>query len=77
MSEHGSCPACEVSLDGGLIWDTFFAQSGDDAEADRISGMYGATRTAGRWGRQIGIYSNHQDRTVGYRCPDCFHEWER
>lgn len=25
-NEHGYCPNCNVDLDGGLVWDTFFKQ---------------------------------------------------
>lgn len=75
--EHGNCPACGVSLDGGGIWDHFFKQTGDEAEADRIASVYGATRTTGQWDRKIGIYDTMKDRTVAWRCPDCYYERER
>lgn len=72
-----NCPNCNVSLKGGLIWDTFFKQYEDEAEADRIAEMYGATRTTGHWGRKIGLYCMDRDRTVAWKCPDCDHEWGR
>ena len=72
-----NCPNCNVSLKGGLIWDTFFKRYEDEAEADRIAEMYGATRTTGHWGREIGIYCMDRDRTVAWKCPDCDHEWSR
>lgn len=73
---HGTCPACGVAFDGGLIWDTMLGQSGgDEKEADRKAAFYGATRTSGKWGRQIGIYDDELDRTVRWQCPDCGHEW--
>jgi predicted RNA-binding Zn-ribbon protein involved in translation (DUF1610 family) len=75
---HGNCPHCGVDLNGGSIWQTMLEQSGgDEAEADRKAAMYGATRTSGQWGRQIGIYSMESDRTVSYVCPDCKGEWPR
>lgn len=73
--EHGNCPACGTDLNGDLIWDTLAKRHSMD-EADRFAAeYYGATRTQGRWGRQISIYSREKDRTVAYRCPDCLHEW--
>ena len=72
-----NCPNCNVSLKGGLIWDTFFKRYEDEDEADRIAEMYGATRTTGHWGRKIGIYCMEKDRTVAWQCPDCNHEWGR
>ena len=52
----------------------------DDEEAaqraDRYAECYGATRTKGQWGRQIGIYDMELDRTVRWQCPDCKHEWK-
>jgi len=77
MSEHGYCPNCKVDLDGGSIWEHFFNEYKDEKEADRIAEMYGATRTTGQWGREIGIYDQEKDRTVAFRCPDCGHEWGR
>lgn len=76
-NEHGDCPSCGVSLTGGLIWQTLIEQGRSEAEADAVArDFYGATRTTGRWGRQIAIYSRERDRTVAHRCPDCEHEWE-
>lgn len=74
--EHGNCPNCNANLNGELIWNTFYEQSGDEAEADVSSAMYGATRTKGHWGRQMSIYDMGKDRTVAYQCPDCKHEWK-
>jgi hypothetical protein len=72
------CPNCKVSLNGALIWDHFYEVTGDEKEADRISSMYGATRTNGRcFRREIGIYDMDKDITVSFRCPDCLHEWKR
>lgn len=75
--EHGECPACHADLNGGGVWQHFMDEHQDEAEADRIALMYGASRTKGRWGRAIAIYSRDRDRTVAYRCPDCDHEWGR
>lgn len=94
QDNHGNCPSCGASLDGGSIWETglefalegkHYSQHGNPAEtteeaeklADKYAEAYGATRTHGRWGRQIGIYSMERDRTVRYKCPDCGHEWDR
>lgn len=87
------CPKCNVDLQGGLIWATGlqFAHEGKhyrqkgvpatgvEAEkfADEYAEAYGADRTSGYWGRQIGIYDMEKDRTVAIRCPDCEHEWPR
>lgn len=73
--DHGICPACKADLNGELIWETLRHRLGD-MEATRVAqSFYGATRTEGRWGRQIAIYDQERDRTVAYRCPDCNHEW--
>lgn len=45
--------------------------------ADKVAKPYRATRTKGRWGREIGIYDMFKDRTVAFKCPDCNHEWDR
>lgn len=45
--------------------------------ADKYAQAYGATRTEGRWGRQIAIYDMEKDRTVQYKCPDCQGVWPR
>lgn len=75
---HGNCPSCGADLSGALIWQTLVDQGKTEAEADRIAAnFYGATRTTGRWGRQLAIYSRERDRTVAHRCPDCDHEWSR
>lgn len=74
---HGNCPTCGVSLDGGGIWQTFYDKTGSEAEADKIAEMYGASRTSGRWGRAIALYSMERDQTYAYRCPDCGDKWPR
>lgn len=71
------CPKCKVSLVGGLVYDTFFKQLGNEEEALKAAEMYGATKTTGHWGREIGIYDMKKDRTVGWKCPECNHEWKR
>lgn len=75
--EFGNCPKCQASLDGTGIWQTFFDKTGDEAEADRIAAMYGASRTKGRWGRAVGLYSINKDVAEAYQCPECKHEWRR
>lgn len=45
--------------------------------ADKSAEMYGATRTEGQWGRQIGEYCYGRDRTVSWSCPDCGGKWPR
>lgn len=97
--EHGNCPNCGVSLDGGGIWEHFFREftvNGDWLDengeysdkrrllredeamirADEVAQSYGATRTKGRWGREIGLEFG-RDRVEEYRCPDCGHQWPR
>lgn len=91
--EHGRCPKCNADLNGGSIWETGYqmalagehtfpnsaAQSVEEAQriADNYAAAYGATRTKGRWGRDIGLSSMEQDRIVSLKCPDCNHEWPR
>lgn len=49
-------------------------QAEAEALADTYAEAYGATRTKGRWGRQIGIEYD-RDRIEEYQCPDCDHKW--
>lgn len=77
MNEHKVCPNCGVSLEGELIYETYYRQHEDEAKALEIAEMYGATKTEGRWGRALGHYDQAADRTVGYECPDCHHYWKR
>jgi hypothetical protein len=78
MNEHGYCPNCGMDFDGGLIFDTFIKQyDGDEENALETASWYGATKTTGRWGYKIAIYSMEEDRTVQWRCPDCEHTWDR
>ena len=76
-NEHGYCPNCGMDFDGGLIWDTGMEIYGNEEKADEYSKLYGATRTTGRWGKNIGIYSVEEDRTIGFKCPECEHEYGR
>ena len=76
-NEHGYCPNCGINFDGGLIWDTGMEIHNSEEKADEYAEMYGATRTTGRWGKNIGIYSMEEDRTVGFKCPECKHEYDR
>ena len=71
------CPNCKANLDGTLIYDTFMEKYEDESKALEVAAMYGATKTEGRWGRQIGLYDLVKDMTTAYRCPDCNHEWPR
>jgi len=71
------CPKCKSNLDGELIFDTFMKKYGNEQKALETASMYGATKTEGRWGRQIGIYDMELDRTTEWRCPDCGHLWIR
>lgn len=71
------CPGCGVNLAGDLIYDTFFAKHGNEQQALREAQAYGATKTEGRWGREIALYDMVQDRTTAFRCPDCGHVWGR
>jgi predicted RNA-binding Zn-ribbon protein involved in translation (DUF1610 family) len=74
---HGTCPYCGSDMNGESIWQTFFDKYGDEQKADETAALYGATRTQGRWGRRIGLYSMELDRTVAWKCPDCGDEWDR
>lgn len=71
------CPNCNVDLEGGLIFDTFMGKYNDEAKALEVAANYGATKTEGRWSRDIGIYNMNYDRIVAHQCPDCGHEWPR
>lgn len=71
------CPKCKSNLEGELVYKTFLDMYGDEKKALHSAEMYGATKTEGHWGRQIGIYDMEKDRTVAYQCPDCQYEWPR
>ena len=71
------CPHCKTNLEGDLIYETFFEQYKNEKKAIEIASMYGATKTKGRWGRQISIYNIEQDRPVTHQCPDCGKRWGR
>lgn len=75
--EPRTCPNCGTNLDGELIWDTFYRDTGNPVEADRRAEMFGADRANGRWSRAIALYSIDRDCTYAYQCPDCNHEWRR
>ena len=77
MNENGYCPNCGMNFDGDLIFDTFMEKYQDEAKALESAASYGATKTTGRWGHKIGIYSMEEDRTTHWKCPDCEHEWKR
>lgn len=77
MNEHGYCPNCDISFDGGLIWESGIKMYGDVEKADKYAAAYGATRTTGHWNNKIGIYDMERDTIGAWRCPDCGHEWER
>lgn len=47
-----------------------------EERADSVAGMYGASRTKGRWGRAVGIEYD-RDRVEEWQCPDCNHRWAR
>ena len=74
-NQHGHCPNCKTDLDGEPIWQFFFKKTGSEKEATHEAKFFGATRTRGKFGRQIGICSLEKDRTVAWKCPDCGHEW--
>ena len=71
------CPNCKTDLDGDLIYETYFKRYGDAAKALDAAQLHGATKTTGRWGRQIGHSSMELDRVVSWGCPDCGHTWPR
>jgi hypothetical protein len=71
------CPKCKADLEGGLIYETFSEEHGNEQAALDTAAACGATKAEGRWGRQIAIYDREKDRTVAFMCPDCGHEWER
>jgi len=71
------CPACKADLEGDLIFDTFMEKHGDEGKALKICEMYGATKTTGRWKRQIGIETPDYDGVSYWKCPDCNAVWDR
>jgi len=75
MSEQGYCPNCGVDLDGGSIYEHFLKEYGDEQKALKTAKAYGADKDHGQWGRAIGLYDIHLDRTVAHKCPDCNHVW--
>ena len=74
-SEHGNCPNCKADMNGALIWRTFIEKGYLPSEADEAAAHYGATRTKGRWGLQIGLYDRGRDRTTAWQCPYCSETW--
>lgn len=89
--DHGKCLNCNTDLNGGNIWEYFYQEymkpennhrikglSSEEAkkEADKTAAAYGATRTEGKWGREIGIEKD-RDRIEEWECPDCKHRWSR
>jgi len=76
-NEHGYCPKCKTDFDGGLIWETGMQMYGNEEDADNYAEAYGATRTTGRWGKRIGVYSMDEDMTTSWVCYKCGHEWGR
>lgn len=76
MTERDTCPSCNKSLLGGLIYDTMLVQrEGDEKLAEADAAMYGATKTEGRWKKTIGIYDLDADRVDKWMCPYCHHTW--
>jgi len=72
------CPNCKTNLEGGLIYQTFLDMYNDEEKALKTAKMYGATKTEGHWGREIGIeIPGKYDGVSFWRCPDCDHEWSR
>lgn len=75
-SQHGNCPNCGVSFDGGSIYLHFLNEyNGDETKALKTAEMYGADATQGQWGRQIGL--SNGDSVFAWTCPDCDHERSR
>ena len=70
------CPACKSDLQGGLIFDTFMEKYGDESKAIEESRKYGATKTTGHWGREIGIETTDYDGISFWKCPDCGAIWD-
>lgn len=55
------CPKCKADLQGERIPEEHRQYYGDSTH----------------YGRVTALYSMEEDRTTGYRCPDCKHEWKR
>jgi hypothetical protein len=78
MGYFKTCPDCKESLEGDLIYEHFLNEyGGDEEKALETAKNYGATKTEGRWGKEIGIYDREKDRTIAFQCPFCNHRWDR
>lgn len=75
MTQHKRCDNCNTILDGGSIWNHFFARSNSESEADYKASLFGASREHGNWNRAIAVYDKLTDHTSKWRCPDCNYEW--
>jgi hypothetical protein len=76
----GYCPHCNANLDGDLVIDYPLSQGKSREEALEYAKVYAGWDEHGednRWGRAISLYCKDRDRTIEYRCPDCFKTWER
>jgi transcription initiation factor IIE alpha subunit len=76
---NGTCPHCNADLDGDLVINYPLSQGKTMEEAFEYAKNYQGWdnyKENNRFGRAIGLYSLDQDRTTGYRCPDCNETWE-
>ena len=77
---NGYCPHCNADLDGDLVINYPLSQGKTMDEALEYAKFYSGWKehkVLNRWGRAIAIYDLNNDRTSGYRCPDCSKEWSR
>lgn len=65
-----SCPQCAESFVGEEIPRQYVAEGLYPEKCD------GCAENS-HWANVMGVYSLEQDRTVGWKCPFCDHEWER
>ena len=65
------CTHCNFKLEGRLIYLTFLEEYGNHKQALEAAKKYGATKTRGRWQRDIGKYDIDKDRCVYFTCPNC------
>lgn len=74
-NDHGSCVHCNFDLNGEMIYDYFLEKyDGDWKSALATASMYGATKTTGRFGKEIYVkfYNTDGEKLEPYfMCPEC------
>jgi hypothetical protein len=74
ISDHGSCVVCGFDLNGDWIYEYFLREYGDEKKALDTAKMYGATKTEGRFGKELYVkeYDEDYNKLPSYfKCPTC------